>query len=104
VVFEVPKSRGDANTKHDEQLLIEHVGRVVKDGLGGWGWDGVAVAVGLGADSEGVWEDMCSEAGMEFILVSGNEAEGARNEFGGELHIYTSRPSLREDLHIYGTG
>ncbi|KEZ40449.1 Uncharacterized protein SAPIO_CDS8329 [Scedosporium apiospermum] len=95
VVFEVPKSRGDANTKHDEQLLIEHVGRVVKDGLGGWGWDGVAIAVGLGADSEGVWEDMCSEAGMEFILVSGNEAEGARNEFGEKVGIARALEALQ---------
>lgn len=63
--------------------LIEEVGRVVKEGLGGWGWDGVVVAVGVGRDEEGEWEERCAEGGMELVVLTGKEVEGARNEFGG---------------------
>ncbi|CAI4214798.1 unnamed protein product [Parascedosporium putredinis] len=84
LVFEVPKLQRAGASKHDEEHLIEHVGRVVKDGLGGWGWDGVALAIGLGSDTDGHWEDLCAEAGLELVLVSDNDAKGARNEFGGQ--------------------
>ena len=63
--------------------LIDEVGRVVREGLGGWGWDGVVVAVGVGKDEEGEWEERCAEGGMELVVLTGKEVEGARNEFGG---------------------
>lgn len=63
--------------------LIQEVGRVVKKGLGGWDWDGVGLAVGVGSgDVEEEWDELCAEAGLEFVLVGGKDDKG-RNEFGG---------------------
>lgn len=70
--------------------LIVETGRIVREGLGGWAWDGVTLAVGVGpsaSDSEmNEWEDVCTEAGLEFVSVQANVAaasQDARNEFGG---------------------
>lgn len=95
LVFEVPKLQRAGASKHDEEHLIEHVGRVVKDGLGGWGWDGVALAIGLGSDTDGHWEDLCAEAGLELVLVSDNDAKGARNEFGEKMGVARALEALQ---------
>ncbi|KAK4247035.1 alpha and gamma adaptin binding protein p34-domain-containing protein [Corynascus novoguineensis] len=81
--------------------LITHVGKVVREGLGGWEWDGVGLVVGIeqgqrqGQEDDGgeldEWEDLCAESGLEFVHVSragpktGNgkgAEEDKRNEFG----------------------
>ncbi|KAK4122145.1 hypothetical protein N657DRAFT_657030 [Parathielavia appendiculata] len=77
--------------------LITHVGRVVREGLGGWEWDGVGLAVGIGEGGNGLdaeldeWEDLCAQSGLEFVHVSrlgsgtAKGAEGVRNEFGERM-------------------
>lgn len=66
------------------ESLIEHVGKVVKQGLGGWDWDGVGLAVGVGAteEKEEEWDEVCAEAGLEFVSLQEKRDTG-RNEFGG---------------------
>lgn len=75
---------------HDEKDLVREVSKVVKDGLGGWEWDGVGLAIGVGEGGETEeWEDVCAEGGLEFVQVTGKD--DGRNEFGGELsaHLVT---------------
>ena len=96
VVFGLPSpslTGGDGGEEQQRQQrqrqetkdLIAHVGRVLRDGLGGWEWDGVGLAVGIsststttkdGGDGEQVvvvgeeldeWEDCCAEWGLEFV-------------------------------------
>ncbi|KAM5344774.1 hypothetical protein ACJ41O_010636 [Fusarium nematophilum] len=63
--------------------LVQQVGKVVKQGLGGWEWDGVGLAVGVGGEgNEEEWDEICAEAGLEFVSVGG-KADTGRNEFGG---------------------
>lgn len=88
-MFEIPTGDGSDGAA---DALIREVGRVVRDGLGGWGWDGVSVAVGLGSDPEGEWEDRCAGAGMELVVVGGGEDSAARNEFGGTFWVSLSSP------------
>ena len=65
---------------------LRAVERVVREGCGGSGWDGVCLAVGMRqAERPGLgmgeeeWEEVCRELGFEFV-----DAEGkGRNEFGG---------------------
>lgn len=100
VVFSLPRpggGAGEAEEKEEEaRELIRCVGRVVREGLGGWEWDGVRLVVGvgdvdLGAEGAEVldrWEDVCSEWGLEFVHLSTKEGpgdRGGRNEFGGRL-------------------
>ncbi|OIW30316.1 hypothetical protein CONLIGDRAFT_363689 [Coniochaeta ligniaria NRRL 30616] len=70
--------------------LIRHVGRVVREGLGGWEWDGVGLAVGVGDVDFGgdglevldEWEDACAEWGLEFVHVPVKEDKArGKNEF-----------------------
>ncbi len=75
---------------------MRHVGRVVQDGLGGWEWDGVRVAIGVGdgsADDTEEWDELCAEAGMEFVQVDNSGSGGGREsmlqEFGGSLKALT---------------
>ncbi|KAL2152184.1 hypothetical protein VTH82DRAFT_5368 [Thermothelomyces myriococcoides] len=96
-----PSSQETARVRARE--LITHVGKVVREGLGGWEWDGVGLAVGVGPgggpggleDADGgeldEWEDLCAESGLEFVHVpragaqpgNGKGAEeDKRNEFG----------------------
>lgn len=79
VVFEIPGKDSEA-----AEGLIREVGKVVREGLGGWEWDGVVVAVGLGRDDDGDWEERCGVEGMELVVVGGGESEETRNEFGGK--------------------
>lgn len=66
---------------------IAQMGQVVKKGLGGWEWDGVRLAIGVGdtasdADAE-EWDELCAEAGMEFVQLGASQP--ALNTFGGML-------------------
>lgn len=82
-------------SKERTREVIRHVGRVVKEGLGGWEWDGVGLAVGvgdvdLGGDGLEVldeWEDACAEWGLEFVHVPVKEEKRGKNEFGGKSRL-----------------
>ena len=68
--------------------LLRHVGKVVKEGLGGWEWDGVGLAVGIGPGQPEQIEqldDLCAEMGLEFVHVQKETQSENRNEFGGML-------------------
>ncbi|KAL2126105.1 hypothetical protein VTI74DRAFT_1690 [Chaetomium olivicolor] len=80
--------------------LIAHVGRVVREGLGGWEWEGVGLGVGVSSGGDWLgegdaeldeWEDLCAEWGLEFVHVSrgGKGADRGdrerRNEFGERM-------------------
>lgn len=85
VVFAIPPPASSSATKE----LIGEVGRVMKEGLGGWEWDGVGLGVGVGdvehLDDLDVWDEACGDAGLEFVHVaSADAAPDAKNEFGGK--------------------
>lgn len=86
VVFSV-QSGGAATASEAAKELIGHVGRVVREGLGGWDWDGVSLGIGVGeADFDDLdeWDEACTEAGLEFVHAAGQTAD-VKNEFGGVL-------------------
>lgn len=92
VVFAIPATAESSATKE----LISEVGRVVKEGLGGWQWDGVGLAVGVGEvahpDDLDVWDEACGDAGLEFVHVaSAAAAPDAKNEFGGKLPFLSQK-------------
>ncbi|KAI1313197.1 hypothetical protein F5Y03DRAFT_338374 [Xylaria venustula] len=69
------------------QDLVRQVGKVVKQGLNGWEWDGVGLCLGVGEiDDVDIWEDCCAESGLEFVQVR-NQSIPARNEFGEKTGI-----------------
>lgn len=94
VIFPVgapdPQERAAATRR-----LVKGVGKVVRDGLGGWEWDGVSLGLGVGEVGEreevlDEWEDACAEWGLEFVHVpptarrpAGGGEEEKRNEYGG---------------------
>ncbi|KAL8377908.1 hypothetical protein RB595_008544 [Gaeumannomyces hyphopodioides] len=98
VVFPLGGGGGGGRGGRD---LVSAVGRVVREGLGGWDWDGVGLAVGVGEapaaaggggeDVLGEWEECCAEAGLEFVHArpggGGAEDGGLRNEFGEKTGI-----------------
>lgn len=85
VVFTLP-AHTDSDEGKSSRDLIQQVGRVVKEGLGGWEWDGVSLCLGVGEiDDVDVWEDCCAESGLEFVQVR-SQSTPSRNEFGGK-HI-----------------
>lgn len=79
VVFALPTT----GPRDDTRALLEEVGKVVREGLGGWEWDGVGLCLGVGEDVTDEWEDACAECGLEFVQVGGR-ADGEKNEFGGK--------------------
>lgn len=84
VVFPISTTASSSATKD----LIREVGKVVKEGLGGWEWDGVGLGVGVGEvahlDDLDVWDEACGDAGLEFVHVASSAAApDAKNEFGG---------------------
>lgn len=82
VVFPLPV-HSDSEEGKASKDLIQHVGKVVKDGLGRLGWDGVALCLGVGEiDDVDVWDDCCIESRLEFVQVR-NQTTPSRNEFGG---------------------
>lgn len=80
LVFALPTTAAGDEARE----LIRSVGRVVKDGLGGWQWDGVGLAIGVGdAPDVEEWDELSAEAGLEFVQLGGKLPD--RNEFGGEF-------------------
>ncbi|WDK12535.1 alpha and gamma adaptin binding protein p34 [Colletotrichum graminicola] len=67
----------------ETRALITEVGRVVREGLGGWGWDGVSLGIGVGDGDADEWEELCAEWGLEFVQVRGGKKDEGKNEFGG---------------------
>lgn len=111
VVFALAEGGG---AKARAKELVAHVGRVVREGLGGWEWDGVLLAIGVGTgrkheavgseDEEVVideWEDVCAEWGLEFVHVhdgdgnSDGDGSGDRNEFGERMGIPRALEALQ---------
>lgn len=81
VVFALPSSStGPAADK--TRTLIQNFGKVVKKGLGGWSWDGVGLAIGVGSGPTEDWDELCAGEGLEFVQI-GPQAPSERNEFGG---------------------
>ncbi|KAK4172934.1 hypothetical protein QBC36DRAFT_336841 [Triangularia setosa] len=93
-------------TKEQQKELVRHIGKVVKEGLGGWDWDGVSLAVGIGKqtveDEElDEWEDVCAEGGLEFVhfvvqtaAASSSQEKEKRNEYGERMGIARVREAL----------
>ena len=81
MVFPIPTTSTSPQAEQTKEF-IKSVGTVLKQGLGGWSWEGVTLAIGLGhLDDVNEWDELCAEAGLEFIQVKGGES--GRNEFGG---------------------
>lgn len=93
VVFAIPPATAGKDVVEKTKDVIKNVAKVVKEGLGGWEWDGVGLGVGVGEagmDELDVWDNACADCGLEFVHVAagGHVAAGAeekRNEFGGGL-------------------
>lgn len=100
VVFAIPPST--TGPKADEtRSLIREVGKIVKDGLGGWDWDGVGIAVGVSEETveDEEWDEVCAEGALEFVRVGGKQVE--KNEFGGSFissrsHTHQQRRHSRD--------
>ncbi|KAF5243118.1 hypothetical protein FANTH_8310 [Fusarium anthophilum] len=79
---------------HPAKELVEHIGKVLKQGLGGWEWDGVGLAIGVGGDgNEDEWDEICAEAGLEFVSLGGKGDTG-RNEFGEKTGVARVKEAL----------
>ncbi|PHH76234.1 hypothetical protein CDD82_4072 [Ophiocordyceps australis] len=74
------------------KLLLRQVGRVLDEGLGGWEWDGVRLAVGFDVAGDEEWEEICAEAGLEFVRVA--EGEETLNEFGEKMGVARVKEAL----------
>jgi hypothetical protein len=90
-----PEGKGRDGHEQVKQL-VTHVGNVVREGLGGWEWDGVSLAVGIGEGEDAEldeWEDLCAQSGLEFVHVprlgggdtGKGEQKNGRNEFGERM-------------------
>jgi len=120
VVFGFSSGSGGEGGKARAKELLAHVGKVVREGLGGWEWDGVLLAVGVGEVGTGEdgeealdeWEDVCTEWGLEFVHVSSAASaaapasadtggagdvpgQGTRNEFGERMGISRALEALQ---------
>ncbi|CAJ2507105.1 Uu.00g082910.m01.CDS01 [Anthostomella pinea] len=86
VVFSLPV-KSDSEEGKAARELIQHVGKVVKDGLGGWGWDGVGLCLGVGEiDDVDEWDDCCAEWGLELVQVR-TQSVATRNDLGEKTGI-----------------
>ncbi|KAI1360890.1 hypothetical protein F5Y08DRAFT_331242 [Xylaria arbuscula] len=86
IVFALPVNASSDEGKASQDL-IRQVGKVVKDGLGGWEWDGVGLCLGVGEiDDVDIWEDCCAESGLEFVQVR-SQLTPSRNEFGEKTGV-----------------
>ncbi|KAI1763274.1 hypothetical protein GGR53DRAFT_497915 [Hypoxylon sp. FL1150] len=96
VVFGIPVQPQSDEGKAAREL-IQHVGNVVKDGLGGWSWDGVGLCLGVGeVDDVDEWEDCCAKWGLEFVQVRNKSVEG-RNEFGEKTGVPRALEALESN-------
>lgn len=100
VVFPLPL-KTDSDEAKAARALLEHVGKVVQRGLGGWAWDGVGLCVGVGEmDDVDEWDGRAAECGLEFVQVRARGTE-ARNKFGGRLLSFLLRSSLSSSIQAY---
>ncbi|PFH60998.1 hypothetical protein XA68_18416 [Ophiocordyceps unilateralis] len=92
VVFGLP-----ANKAEEEMLrsLLVNVGRVVHGRLGGWEWDGVRLAIGVGDDEDGAdtWDEVSAEAGFEFVRVGMQKSDDV-DELGERIGIARVQEAL----------
>ncbi|KAI1135559.1 hypothetical protein F5Y05DRAFT_393814 [Hypoxylon sp. FL0543] len=96
IVFSLPL-KSQENESQAARELIQNVGKVVKDGLGGWSWDGVGLCLGVGEiDDVDEWEDCCAEWGLEFVQVR-NQSVPGRNEFGEKTGIPRALEALESN-------
>ncbi|OTB18220.1 hypothetical protein K445DRAFT_315021 [Daldinia sp. EC12] len=101
VVFLLPVKSQSDETKAAREL-IQSVGKVVKDGLGGWSWDGVSLCLGIGEiDDVDEWEDCCAEWGLEFVQVK-SQSVATRNEFGEKTGIPRALEALEANDWVLG--
>ncbi|KAK3945767.1 alpha and gamma adaptin binding protein p34 [Diplogelasinospora grovesii] len=100
IVFSLPPTNPSSSSSTAEtRELISQVGRVVKEGLGGWDWDGVSLAICISDhhhvdEEEGgldEWDDLCAAAGLEFVhhststTTTTKNAGDKKNEFGEKM-------------------
>ncbi|PNP53532.1 hypothetical protein THARTR1_06226 [Trichoderma harzianum] len=92
LVFAIPNAKpATLSGDNDTPSLIRHIGSVVQKGLGGWEWDGVRLAVGIGEGDADEWDELCAEAGLEFVQLKSGQKD--KNEFGGMVtreHFHTT--------------
>ncbi|KAK3997518.1 hypothetical protein QBC44DRAFT_354546 [Cladorrhinum sp. PSN332] len=113
VVFPVAGDDIDDGQRHKK--MIEQVGKVIKEGLGGWEWGGVSLAIGVGGTQEDdgavdEWDDLCAGLGMEFVHWEGmgqkgeGKEKGKRNEYGERVGIERVREALESNDWDSGVG
>ncbi|KAI1206837.1 uncharacterized protein F4807DRAFT_463237 [Annulohypoxylon truncatum] len=96
IVFSLP-TQSQSDEAKTARELIQNVGKVVKEGLGGWSWDGVSLCLGVGEiDDVNEWEDCCSDLGLEFVQVR-NRTIQERNEFGEKTGIPRALEALESN-------
>ncbi|KAK3402866.1 alpha and gamma adaptin binding protein p34-domain-containing protein [Sordaria brevicollis] len=131
-VFEIPspsQAQSSAQQKERTKSLVQSVGKVVREGLGGWEWEGVGLAVGvtsltkdgeMGVEVEGdmedeinEWDDLCGEWGLEFVhhRISPDskgkdkkKEEEKRNEYGEKMGIARVLEALQSNDWSGGDG
>ncbi|KKA28984.1 hypothetical protein TD95_000925 [Thielaviopsis punctulata] len=86
--------------------LVREIGQVLREGLGGWDWDGVALAVGVGNSDAyfDEWEDLCAELGFEFTPVRNDARDTQLNEFGEKTGCARITEALQANNWESGAG
>ncbi|KAI0445146.1 hypothetical protein F4803DRAFT_509542 [Xylaria telfairii] len=104
VVFPLPL-HSDSEEGKASKDLIQHVGKVIKEGLDRLGWDGAALCLGVGEiDDVDVWDACCIESELEFVQVR-SQVTRSRNEFGELTGIHRALEALEVvDWENSGTG
>ncbi|KAL6700796.1 hypothetical protein J3F84DRAFT_359259 [Trichoderma pleuroticola] len=96
LVFAIPNAKpATLSGDNDTPSLIRHVGSVVQKGLGGWEWDGVRLAVGIGEGDADEWDELCAEAGLEFVQLKSGQKD--KNEFGEKTGISRVKEALESN-------